>query len=158
MQVLTGFLGSGKTTLLNRILTADHGHRIAVIENEVCGPGVTFALAGSRSSPPPRSLALQFGEIDIDSELVSIREELDPNDEQIMMLNNGCLCCTVRDDLVDMLNKLVRKSWGKNIQLKNISPPPLSLSFCGLPPAKYTICSSFPPCFCVAEFSPSKMR
>ena len=80
-QVLTGFLGSGKTTLLNRILTADHGHRIAVIENE-------------------------FGEIDIDSDLVSIKEDLEPGSEQIMMLNNGCLCCTVRDDLVQMLNKL----------------------------------------------------
>jgi G3E family GTPase len=51
---------------------------------------------------------VQFGEIDIDSELVSIREELDPAKEQILMLNNGCLCCTVRDDLVEMLTKLVR--------------------------------------------------
>ncbi|KAL4517894.1 hypothetical protein Ndes2526B_g02290 [Nannochloris sp. 'desiccata'] len=81
VTVITGFLGSGKTTLLNRILNTDHGHRIAVIENE-------------------------FGEIDIDSDLVSIREDLDPENEQILMLNNGCLCCTVRDDLVQMLNKL----------------------------------------------------
>lgn len=81
VTVITGFLGSGKTTLLNRILTGDHGHRIAVIENE-------------------------FGEIDIDSDLVTIREDLDPANEQILMLNNGCLCCTVRDDLVEMLNKL----------------------------------------------------
>lgn len=49
----------------------------------------------------------QFGEVDVDSELVSIREDLEPGQEQIMMLNNGCLCCTVRDDLVDMLNRLV---------------------------------------------------
>ena len=83
VTVLTGFLGSGKTTLLNHILTADHGHRIAVIENE-------------------------FGEIDIDSDLVTIREDLDPNGEQIMMLNNGCICCTVRSDLVKMLTELVR--------------------------------------------------
>ncbi len=82
VTVLTGFLGSGKTTLLNRILTADHGHRIAVIENE-------------------------FGEIDIDSDLVSIKEDLDPEEEQIMMLNNGCICCTVRSDLVNMLTTLV---------------------------------------------------
>ena len=82
LQVITGFLGSGKTTLLNRILTEDHGQRIAVIENE-------------------------FGEIDIDSDLVSIRQNLDPSKEQIMMLNNGCLCCTVRDDLIEMLNALV---------------------------------------------------
>jgi len=54
---------------------------------------------------------LQFGEIDIDSDLVSVREDLDPEEEQILMLNNGCLCCTVRDDLVQMLGKLV-SSWG----------------------------------------------
>lgn len=85
VTVLTGFLGSGKTTLLNHILTADHGHRIAVIENE-------------------------FGEIDIDSDLVSVKEELDPQGEQILMLNNGCICCTVRSDLVKMLSELVRLS------------------------------------------------
>lgn len=84
VTVITGFLGSGKTTLLNRILTEDHGKRIAVIENE-------------------------FGEIDIDSSLVAVEEELDPAAEQIMMLNNGCLCCTVRDDLVQMLNKLYER-------------------------------------------------
>jgi hypothetical protein len=81
VTVLTGFLGSGKTTLLNRILAGDHGQRIAVIENE-------------------------FGEIDIDSDLVSVREDL-IGGEQIMMLNNGCLCCTVRDDLVKLLGELV---------------------------------------------------
>jgi len=87
VTVLTGFLGSGKTTLLNRILTADHGHRIAVIENE-------------------------FGEIDIDSDLVSVKEDLDPGEEQILMLNNGCICCTVRSDLVDMLSTLVKTKKG----------------------------------------------
>jgi G3E family GTPase len=84
VTVLTGFLGSGKTTLLNNILTGDHGHRIAVLENE-------------------------FGEIDIDSDLVSVREDLDPNGEQIMMLNNGCICCTVRSDLVNLLTTLKTK-------------------------------------------------
>ena len=44
----------------------------------------------------------QFGEIDIDSELVAFKENVD-GDQTIMMLNNGCLCCTVRDDLLDML-------------------------------------------------------
>jgi G3E family GTPase len=87
VTVLTGFLGSGKTTLLNRILTADHGHRIAVIENE-------------------------FGEIDIDSDLVSVKENLNPEEEQILMLNNGCICCTVRSDLVDMLTTLIETKKG----------------------------------------------
>lgn len=78
VTIITGFLGSGKTTLLNRILKDDHGLRIAVIENE-------------------------FGEIDIDGSLVA--QQLNA-EENIMMLNNGCLCCTVRGDLVNMLNDL----------------------------------------------------
>ncbi|DBB01448.1 hypothetical protein WJX77_010801 [Trebouxia sp. C0004] len=84
VTVITGFLGSGKTTLLNNILTKSHGKRIAVIENE-------------------------FGEIDIDSDLVISRDTLPDSGEQIMMLNNGCMCCTVRDDLVNMLNDLIRR-------------------------------------------------
>ncbi|KAK6120477.1 hypothetical protein DH2020_045787 [Rehmannia glutinosa] len=66
--IITGFLGSGKTTLLNHILTADHGKRIAVIENE-------------------------YGEVDIDGSLVAAKSA---GAEDIVMLNNGCLCCTVR--------------------------------------------------------------
>ena len=76
---------SGKTTLLNRILSGDHGKRIVVIENE-------------------------FGEIDIDSELVAFQEN---GEEDIMLLNNGCLCCSVRGDLVDMLGRLVTEKKGE---------------------------------------------
>ena len=78
VTVLTGFLGSGKTTLLNRILTAKHGKRIAVIENE-------------------------FGEIGIDNELVI------QADEEIFEMNNGCLCCTVRGDLIRILGQLLKR-------------------------------------------------
>ncbi|XP_017979281.1 PREDICTED: COBW domain-containing protein 1 isoform X3 [Theobroma cacao] len=83
--IITGFLGSGKTTLLNHILTADHGKRIAVIENE-------------------------YGEIDIDGSLVAAKAA---GAEDIVMLNNGCLCCTVRGDLVRMIAELVNKRKGK---------------------------------------------
>ncbi|KAF8393115.1 hypothetical protein HHK36_021356 [Tetracentron sinense] len=83
--IITGFLGSGKTTLLNHILTADHGKRIAVIENE-------------------------FGEVDIDGSLVASKTT---GAEDIVMLNNGCLCCTVRGDLVRMISELVNKKKGK---------------------------------------------
>lgn len=76
VTILTGFLGSGKTTLLNRILREEHGHRIAVIENE-------------------------FGEEGVDNELL-----LQNPDEQIVELNNGCICCTVRGDLVRILGDL----------------------------------------------------
>ena len=76
---------SGKTTLLNRILAGDHGKRIVVIENE-------------------------FGEIDIDSELVAFQEN---GEEDIMLINNGCICCSVRGDLVDMLGRLVIEKKGQ---------------------------------------------
>ncbi len=78
VTVLTGFLGSGKTTLLNRILTEQHGKRIAVIENE-------------------------FGEVGVDNELVVNAEE------EIFEMNNGCICCTVRGDLIRILGNLMKR-------------------------------------------------
>jgi G3E family GTPase len=78
VTVLTGFLGSGKTTLLNRILTEQHGKRIAVIENE-------------------------FGEIGVDQDLVIGAEE------EIFEMNNGCICCTVRGDLIRILGNLMKR-------------------------------------------------
>jgi G3E family GTPase len=78
VTVLTGFLGSGKTTLLNRILTEQHGKRIAVIENE-------------------------FGEVGVDEELVIGAEE------EIFEMNNGCICCTVRGDLIRILGNLMKR-------------------------------------------------
>jgi G3E family GTPase len=78
VTILTGFLGAGKTTLLNRILTEEHGQRIAVIENE-------------------------FGEEGIDNDL------LFQGEEQIVEMNNGCICCTVRGDLVRILGDLSEK-------------------------------------------------
>ena len=78
VTILTGFLGSGKTTLLNRILSENHGKRIAVIENE-------------------------FGEVGIDNDLVVSA------DEEIFEMNNGCICCTVRGDLIRILGTLMRR-------------------------------------------------
>ncbi len=77
--VLTGFLGSGKTTLLNYILTANHGRRIAVIENE-------------------------FGEVPIDDALVMTADE-----EIFEMNNGCCLCCTARTDLIRILHTLLER-------------------------------------------------
>jgi G3E family GTPase len=79
VTVLTGFLGAGKTTLLNRILSEQHGHKIAVIENE-------------------------FGPEGVDNELLVTN-----TDEQIVEMNNGCICCTVRGDLVRILADLKKK-------------------------------------------------
>jgi G3E family GTPase len=77
--VLTGFLGAGKSTLLRRVLTEEHGRKIAVIVNE-------------------------FGEVDIDSEII-----VSDGDEQIIQLSNGCLCCGIRDDLRATLTDLARQ-------------------------------------------------
>ncbi|MET0292507.1 MAG: GTP-binding protein [Steroidobacteraceae bacterium] len=78
VTVLTGFLGAGKTTLLNRILSENHGKRIAVIENE-------------------------FGEVGVDHQLVIGAEE------EIFETSNGCICCTVRGDLIRVLNQLLKR-------------------------------------------------
>ena len=82
--ILTGFLGAGKTTLLNRILQEQHGFKIAVIENE-------------------------FGQENIDNEIL-----VQDTNEQIVEMNNGCICCTVRGDLITALSNLIaQKQAGK---------------------------------------------
>ncbi|OAM90376.1 GTP-binding protein [Termitidicoccus mucosus] len=78
VTILTGFLGAGKTTLLNRILTEQHGKKIAVIENE-------------------------FGEVGVDNQLVI------QSDEELFEMNNGCICCTVRGDLIRILTRLAKR-------------------------------------------------
>jgi G3E family GTPase len=84
VTILTGFLGSGKTTLLNRILKENHGLKIAVIENE-------------------------FGEEGVDNDLLT-----QDSKEQIVEMNNGCICCTVRGDLIRILGELkARKDRGE---------------------------------------------
>ena len=90
VTILTGFLGSGKTTLLNRILQEQHGSRIAVIENE-------------------------FGEAGIDNELL-----VEDREEQIVEMNNGCICCTVRGDLVRILGELQAKREAKQLDFERV--------------------------------------
>jgi G3E family GTPase len=79
VTILTGFLGSGKTTLLKRVLTEAHGQKIAVIENE-------------------------FGEENIDNEIL-----VSDTNESIIQMNNGCICCTIREDLRETLHLLASK-------------------------------------------------
>ncbi|MBT9313200.1 CobW family GTP-binding protein [Leptothoe kymatousa] len=78
VTVLTGYLGAGKTTLLNRILTHEHGKKVAVIVNE-------------------------FGEVGIDNQLVV------DADEEVFEMNNGCICCTVRGDLIRIIGNLMKR-------------------------------------------------
>ncbi|MBP6651514.1 MAG: GTP-binding protein, partial [Xylophilus sp.] len=79
VTILTGFLGSGKTTLLKRVLTEGHGQKIAVIENE-------------------------FGEENIDNDILVTNTP-----EQIVQMSNGCICCTIREDLRETLQLLAAK-------------------------------------------------
>eukprot|EP01062_Namystynia_karyoxenos_P063017 TRINITY_DN55848_c0_g1_i1.p1 TRINITY_DN55848_c0_g1~~TRINITY_DN55848_c0_g1_i1.p1 ORF type:complete len:542 (+),score=139.18 TRINITY_DN55848_c0_g1_i1:80-1627(+) len=82
VTVITGFLGAGKTTLLNHVLRQPHGKRLGVIENE-------------------------YGEVGVDDALVP-REK--GEESELFELNNGCVCCTVRGDLVRILSKLAARA------------------------------------------------
>ena len=88
--ILTGFLGAGKTTLLKRVLTEAHGQKIAVIENE-------------------------FGEENIDTEIL-----VADTSEQIIQMNNGCVCCTIREDLRATLASLAEKRRKGELQFDRV--------------------------------------
>mmetsp|Transcript_21372 Transcript_21372/g.40218 ORF Transcript_21372/g.40218 Transcript_21372/m.40218 type:complete len:468 (-) Transcript_21372:129-1532(-) len=93
VTVLTGFLGSGKTTLLNRILSENHGKRLGIIENE-------------------------FGEVGIDDSLIETNSLA--TQENIIEMNNGCICCTVRGDLIAGLKKMMKNSVKNNKPLDGV--------------------------------------
>merc|ERR1719191_1422344 len=93
-DIMEGFLGSGKTTLLNHILTQQHGKKLAVIENE-------------------------FGEVGIDDDLLKKNTRMQA-DEEIIEMMNGCICCTVRQDLVVVLDKLAKRIEAGTLKLDGI--------------------------------------
>ena len=94
VTILTGFLGSGKTTLLNHILSATHGKKIAIIENE-------------------------FGETAIDDKLLQKNTKIH-SDEEIIEVLNGCICCSVRQDLVRVVEKLASRTAAGELALDAI--------------------------------------
>ena len=94
ITILTGFLGAGKTTLLNHILLERHGSKIAIIENE-------------------------FGEVGIDDALLKSNTKMQV-DENIIEMMNGCLCCSVRQDLVDVMEKLAERVEAGTLKLDGI--------------------------------------
>jgi G3E family GTPase len=98
VTVLTGFLGSGKTTLINRLLREAHGRRFAVIENE-------------------------YGEVNVDADLL-----VKDGGETIVQLTNGCVCCTVRGDLANALDRLAKQRDAGEIQFDHVLVEPTGLA------------------------------
>lgn len=116
--LLTGYLGSGKTTLLNRILQNRRGIRFAVIVNDI-------------------------GEVNIDADLIQKGGVVDQQDDSLVALQNGCICCTLKMDLVQQLSELVSSHRFDYIVIEAsgiCEPQPIAQTICSIPmmEAKYT--------------------
>ena len=105
VTVLSGFLGAGKTTLLNRVLNNRDGRRVAVIVNDMS--------------------------VNIDADLVRADTELSRTDETLVEMSNGCICCTLRDDLLEEVRRLAEERFDHLlIRSTGISEPlPVAATF-----------------------------
>lgn len=109
--LLTGYLGSGKTTLLNRILTNKQGLKFAVIVNDI-------------------------GEVNIDATLIQQGGIVDQKDESLVALQNGCICCTLKMDLVEQLRDIVAMHKFDYIVIEAsgiCEPAPIAQTICSIP-------------------------
>ena len=121
--LLTGYLGSGKTTLVNRILTNKKGIKFAVIVNDI-------------------------GEVNIDAELIQKGGIVGKKDENLVALQNGCICCTLRTDLIEQLFELMKTERFDYIVIEAsgiCEPEPIAQTICSIPKlggayTKYGIC------------------
>lgn len=109
--LLTGYLGSGKTTLLNRILTNEKGIRFAVIVNDI-------------------------GEVNIDAELIQQGGIVGQQDDSLVALQNGCICCTLKMDLVKQINDITKLQRFDYIVIEAsgiCEPGPIAQTICSIP-------------------------
>ena len=109
--LLTGYLGSGKTTLLNRILTNKKGIKFAVIVNDI-------------------------GEVNIDADLIQKGGIVDQKDESLVALQNGCICCTLKMDLVQQLTDIIAQHRFDYIVIEAsgiCEPAPIAQTICSIP-------------------------
>ncbi len=109
--LLTGYLGSGKTTLLNRILTNERGIRFAVIVNDI-------------------------GEVNIDASLIQKGGIVDQQDDSLVALQNGCICCTLQTDLIEQLSGIVAMQRFDYIVIEAsgiCEPGPIAQTICSFP-------------------------
>ena len=121
--LLTGYLGSGKTTLLNRILANENGIRFAVIVNDI-------------------------GEVNIDAALIQKGGVVGKKDESLVALQNGCICCTLKADLIEQIYEIMRMQKFDYIVIEAsgiCEPEPIARTICSIPTfgglyTKYGIC------------------
>ena len=109
--LLTGYLGSGKTTLVNKILTNGRGIKFAVIVNDI-------------------------GEVNIDADLIQKEGIVGKKDESLVALQNGCICCTLKMDLVEQLRDIVRMGKFDYIVIEAsgiCEPEPIARTICSIP-------------------------
>ena len=121
--LLTGYLGSGKTTLVNRILSNKRGIKFAVIVNDL-------------------------GEINIDADLIQKGGVVNQKDDSLVSLQNGCICCTLKTNLIEQLFELMKSQRFDYIVIEAsgiCEPEPIAQTICSIPSlggayAKYGIC------------------
>ena len=109
--LLTGYLGSGKTTLVNRILSNKKGIKFAVIVNDI-------------------------GEVNIDADLIEQGGVVGQKDDSLVALQNGCICCTLKVDLIEQLNDIVRMNKFDYIVIEAsgiCEPAPIAQTICAYP-------------------------